>query len=80
MPKEVLECHYKIKLPPRESKSYTATTFLSIYCLKKGWVTGNSNPNMAVAARQVLTDYTTGQIVFCNLRPDYDPEKHGKVL
>jgi large subunit GTPase 1 len=80
VPKEVMEHHYKIKLPPRTSKNYTATTFLSVYALKKGWVTGSSNPDIAVAAKQVLKDYTTGQIVFCNLRPDYDEQKHGPVL
>lgn len=60
MPKEVLEAFYKIRLPPRDHKAYTTTTFLSVYALKKGWVTGNSNPNVAETAKQVLTDYTTG--------------------
>lgn len=48
--------------------------------MRKGWVTGNSNPNTAQAAKQVLKDYTTGQIVFCHLRPDYSLEKHGTVV
>lgn len=48
--------------------------------MRKGWVTGNSNPNIAQAAKQVLKDYTTGQIVFCHLRPDFSVEKHGGVV
>lgn len=47
VPKVVLEKFYKIKLPPRDSKLYTANTFLSVIALKKGWITGNSNPNVA---------------------------------
>ena len=79
VPKKVLESYYKITLPARDSEKYTTSTFLSLYALKKGWITGNSNPNIAQAAKQVLTDYTTGQIVFCNVRPDYDPKVHTTV-
>ena len=43
--KEVLENQYKIKLPPRDSKRYTASTFLSVYAAKKGFVTGRGLPN-----------------------------------
>ena len=28
----------------------------------------------------MLKDYTTGQVVFCNLRPDYSDEKHGAII
>lgn len=79
VPKEVLENHYKIKLPPRDSNRYTTNTFLSIFALKKGWITGNSNPNVAQAAKWVLKDYTTGEIVFCHLRPDFQMSKHNKI-
>mmetsp|Transcript_33445 Transcript_33445/g.51349 ORF Transcript_33445/g.51349 Transcript_33445/m.51349 type:complete len:292 (-) Transcript_33445:611-1486(-) len=47
VPKRVLEAYYKLKMPPRNSPKYTTNTFLSLYALKKGWVTGNSNPNIA---------------------------------
>ena len=77
VPKEVLESHYKIKLPPRDSPKYTTINFLSIYALMKGWITGgSSNPNVAEAAKVVLKDYTTGVLVFCHVRPDFNKEKH----
>ena len=80
IPKNVLESYYKIKLPPRDSPKYTTSTFLSIYALKKGWVTGgSSNPNQAEAAKKILKDYTTGQIVFCHVRPDFDAKIHKDV-
>lgn len=78
--KEVLEAHYKIRLPARESSKYTTLNFLSIYALKKGWITGgSSNPNVAEAAKAVLKDFTTGAIVFCHVRPDFDPSQHEAV-
>jgi len=78
--KEVLEAYYRIRLPPRESQKYTTLNFLSIYALKKGWITGgSSNPNVAEAAKVVLKDFTTGAIVFCHARPDFDPSKHEAV-
>jgi len=80
VPKPVLEAHYKVKLPPRESPKYTMSTFLSMFALKKGWITGSSNPNVAQAARVVLKDYTTGEIVFCHIRPDFDPKVHKPVI
>lgn len=55
IPKEVLEDYYRIRLPPRDSAKYTTLNFLSIYALKKGWITGgSSNPNVAEAAKVVL--------------------------
>jgi ribosome biogenesis GTPase A len=78
--KHVLEVNYKIKLPDRNHKKYTTTTFLSLFALQKGWITGgSSNPDMAVAAKRVLVDYTTGVIVFCHVRPDFDLSKHKAV-
>ena len=53
--------------------------FLALYALKKGWITGASNPNISQAAKQVLKDYTTGHIVFCNLRPDFDESVHKNI-
>lgn len=77
VPKEVLERHYKIKLPPRDSPKYTTTNFLSIYALMKGWITGgSSNPNVAEAAKVVIKDYTAGALVFCHVRPDFDKTIH----
>jgi len=28
----------------------------------------------------VLKDYTTGQMVFCHIRPDFDVEKHKQIV
>ena len=67
-------------MPPRDHKKYTTTTFLTLFALQKGWITGgSSNPDIAVAAKRVLVDYTTGAIVFCHVRPDFDSEKHKPV-
>ena len=79
IPREVLEAYYKVKLPPRDSSKYTTATFLSIFALKKGWITGNSNPHQAEAAKRVLKDYTTGLLVFCHVRPDFDAATHKAV-
>jgi len=80
IPKEVLEAHYKIRLPSRTSSKYTTLNFLSIYALKKGWITGgSSNPNVAEAAKAVLKDFTTGALVFCHMRPDFNPEQHTAI-
>ena len=79
VPKEVLEGHYKIHLPPTESKKYNASLFLSVFAAKKGFVTGRGLPNEAQAARLVLKDYTNGRLLFCHLRPDFDKTKHGDI-
>jgi len=80
VPKHVLEKTYGIKLPARDSHKYTTSTFLSVYALKKGWITGSSNPNTAQAAKHVLKDYTTGALVFCHVRPDFDSNQHNAVV
>lgn len=80
VPKEVLEKFYKIGLPERTHSKYNANTLLSLIAMKKGWISQNSNPNVAQAARLVLIDYTTGSLVFCHLRPDFSEEKHGKII
>lgn len=79
VPKDTLESLYKIKLPPRDSKRYTASTFLSVYAAKKGFVTGRGLPNEAQTARLVLRDYVNGKLLFCHLRPDYDKNVHGPI-
>lgn len=80
VPKLVLEAFYKIKMPERNHKKYTTTTFLTLFALQKGWITGgSSNPDIAVAAKRVLVDYTTGAIVFCHVRPDFDRNIHKSI-
>lgn len=79
VPKDVLEGHYKIKLPPRGDPLYTVTTFLGTYAAKKGWLTARNLPNEFQAAKKILKDYTTGKLIFSMLRPDFDPEKHKAV-
>jgi len=77
--KRVLQSFYKVTLPAEGTREYTARSVLSLVAMKKGWVTGSSNPDVARAAKRVLTDYTTGAVVFCHLRPDHSLEKHGPV-
>jgi len=77
VPKEVLECQYKVRLPPRDSEKYTAIIFLSLIASRKGWLTGSATPNCAIAARSILRDYTTGKLLYVQIRPDYDIVKHG---
>jgi large subunit GTPase 1 len=80
IPKEVLEAHYKITLPPRDNKKlYTVSTFLSTYAAKKGWFTGRSLPAEIQAAKYIMKEFTTGKLAFVHLRPDFDPSKHKKV-
>ena len=80
VPRDVLMAKYKIRLPERDCTEYTVENFLNAFALKKGWITGNSNPNVAQAAKYVLKDYTTGALVYVNLRPDYDIENHGEIV
>lgn len=79
VPKEVLECQYKIKLPPRDSDKYTASIFLQLIASSKGWLTGSATPNEAIAARSIIRDYTTGKLLYVQIRPDYDEKIHGKI-
>jgi len=54
--------------------------FLSLFALKKGWITGSANPNVAQTAKVVLKDYTTGMIIFCHVRPDFDKSLHKAIV
>ena len=76
VPKEVLEAQYKIYLPPMSSSKYTTSTFLQVFASKKGWKTGSGTPAEVHAAKVVMKDYTTGRLLHCQLRPDYDPSVH----
>ena len=76
VPKEVLETQYKIYLPPANSSKYTTQTFLQVYASKKGWRTGSGTPAEMHAAKYILKDYTTGRLLHCQLRPDFNPEVH----
>jgi len=77
--KEVLEAQFKIELPPRDSNLYTVSTFLSVFASKHGWFSGRNLPNEFLAAKAILKFYTNGNLLFCETRPDFDAEKHGKV-
>ena len=79
VPKDVLEVSYKIILPPRDSHMYTAATFLQVIASKKGWYTGRGLPNENLAAKTVMKDYTTGRLLHCLIRPDFDIDKHGDI-
>lgn len=49
---------------------------LSVFAMKKGWKTGSGTPAEMHAAKVIMKDYTTGKLLHCQLRPDFDPEKH----
>lgn len=76
IPKEVLETFYKVVLPPQDSAKYTTSTFLQVLASKKGWRTGTGNPAEMRSSKWVLKDYTTGRLLHCQLRPDFDRTKH----
>ena len=76
VPKDVLEAQYKIILPEMDSHHYTTATFLKVLASKKGWYTGSGNPAEMRAAKLVMKDYTTGRLLHCQLRPDFDPAVH----
>ena len=75
----MLEAQYKIELPPRDSSMYTVSTFLQLYASKKGWFSGRNLPNEFLAAKAILKEYTKGTLLYCETRPDYDEEIHGKI-
>ena len=79
VPRDVLEEHYKSKLPAADSKNYTASMLLQVIGAKKGLVTGRGIPNEAMAARAVLKDYVNGRLLFCHVRPDFDRAAHGDI-
>ena len=76
IPKAVLEAQYKITLPPQDSPKYTTATFLQVLASKKGWTTGSGTPAEMRAGKYVMKDYTTGRLLHCQLRPDFDPAQH----
>ena len=63
-----------------ESNKYTAATFLQVYASKKGWKTGSGTPAEMHAAKIVMKDYTTGRLLHCQLRPDFDGSVHGPCM
>lgn len=78
--KDVLETQYKIELPPRDSSMYTVSTFCQLYAAKRGWFSGRNLPNEFLAAKALIKEYTTGKLLFCETRPDYDAEVHGVII
>ena len=75
IPRKVLEMYYKIKLPD----FYSATQFLQLLAISRGYLTGRSLPDEARTSKLVLKAYTSGTLLYCYLRPDYDIEKHGFI-
>jgi large subunit GTPase 1 len=76
IPRKILEWFYKIELPD----IYSATQFLQILALKRGFLTGRSLPDEAKTAKMILKDYNSGRLLYCNLRPDFDETIHGSVI
>ena len=75
IPSKILSDFYKIVLPD----IYSAKQFLQIIAKKRGFYTGNGLPEEAKTAKMVLRDYTSGKLLYCHLRPDYNEEKFGKI-
>ena len=59
-----------------DSPKYTTATVLQVYASKKGWKTGSGTPAEMAAAKHIMKDYTTGRLLHCQLRPDFDPTVH----
>lgn len=66
-------------MPPRDSSMYTVSTFCQLYAAKRGWFSGRNLPNEFLAAKALIKEYTTGKLLFCETRPDYDAEVHGVI-
>jgi large subunit GTPase 1 len=79
IPKEVLEAQYDVKLPPRDSPMYSVEIFLQCVASRRGWLRGAGTPHEAQAARLILKDYTSGKLLYCQVRPDYSEEIYGKL-
>ena len=75
IPSKILANFYKIILPD----IYSAKQFLQIIAKKRGFYTGNGLPEEAKTAKLILRDYTSGKLLYCHLRPDYNEEKFGKI-
>jgi large subunit GTPase 1 len=75
IPRKVLEMFYKIELPD----IFSATQFLQLLASSRGYITGRSLPDEARTSKMILKDYTSGKLLFCHLRPDYNKEKHGFI-
>jgi len=79
IPRKILEEVYNIKLP--EASIYMSPqNFLHILARERGYVTGSALPDFKKTAKMVLKDYVNGKLLYCHLRPDYDPAKHGVVI
>jgi len=76
LPRQILEEFYAVSLPD----IYSATQFLQVLALKRGFYTGRNLPDEARMAKIVLKDYVCGRLLYCNLRPDYNETEHGVVV
>lgn len=50
----------------------TAAEVLSAYALSRGWVNGSGLPDETRTGRQVLKDYTSGRLAYCEWPPGVD--------
>jgi large subunit GTPase 1 len=76
IPRMVLSHYYKIDLPD----IYSATQFLQVLALNRGYFSGRALPDEAKTAKLVLKEYVAGRLLYCVLRPDYDESKHGVII
>lgn len=65
---------YGLRLPPAAAHMHadsapTADQVLRAYATLRGWTAGSGLPDETRAGRQLLRDYTTGKLLYCQLPP-----------
>lgn len=70
IPKIVFEKLYGILL--HEYKVLDASTVLSVYSSKRGFMTGRGLPDEAKASKIMLKDFVNGKLLFVKLPPSYE--------
>jgi ribosome biogenesis GTPase A len=57
-----------------------ASSLLSAYAKRKGFITGSALPDEARSAKVILKEIINGKIVHVKMPPDYDEAKEGKII
>ena len=69
IPKIVFEKLYGINL--QEFKNIDASTVLSTYSKKRGFMTGRGLPDEAKASKLMLKDFVNGKLLYVKLPPNF---------
>ncbi len=74
IPRWILQQVYNIRLP--EEKTYMSPNmFLQYLARERGYVTGSALPDVKKTAKIILKDYVNGKLLYCHLRPDFNPAR-----